>query len=486
MVSRGQRSSIPDGPFGAADRGPKRSETTIGLSGARFSSRATITIALAPICQDPARGPDRHPARRPGSPPSSPTGSPASSSRAQALPSSPPDLPPDSPQVPRRTRIADRAPRRDGRRGHARILPGSIRILMRRRLARPRDPVLFFASPRRRDARGHLRIPRRGQWSGPQTGPASRRPWPRLWLRRRPFSRPPRRRFQSSELQGHIDNMDAKHVWRAALGELQVSLSPANFETWLRDTNLIEVNDNLFRIAVPNGFAKDWLETRYRSLISQTLARIVGYSVQVEFVVRAVEPAPAAEAQQPRSQPAGPPRAGPGRRRGRRLEPQSALHLRQLHRRLGQPPRPRRQPVGGRATRPRLQPALPVRRGGPRQDPPDARHRQPGDCQVPAQEGRLRHVREVHQRVHHLDPAGQDRRVPGALPADRPAPDRRHPVHRRQGTDPGRVLPYVQHDPRGRQADRAELGPAAQADRHPRGAPAQPVRMGPHRRPDRA
>jgi chromosomal replication initiator protein len=84
--------------------------------------------------------------------------------------------------------------------------------------------------------------------------------------------------------------MDAKQVWRAALGELQVSLSPANFETWLRDTNLADVDDNRFRIAVPNGFAKDWLETRYRSLISQTLARIVGYSVQVEFVVAATEP----------------------------------------------------------------------------------------------------------------------------------------------------------------------------------------------------
>src|SRR6476620_6343260 len=80
--------------------------------------------------------------------------------------------------------------------------------------------------------------------------------------------------------------MDAKQVWRAALGELQVSLSPANFETWLRDTPLVDVDDQRFRIAVPNGFAKDWLETRYRSLISQTLARIVGYSVQVEFTVQ--------------------------------------------------------------------------------------------------------------------------------------------------------------------------------------------------------
>jgi chromosomal replication initiator protein len=83
--------------------------------------------------------------------------------------------------------------------------------------------------------------------------------------------------------------MDAKQVWRAALGELQVTLSPANFETWLRDTALVEVDDTRFRISVPNGFAKDWLESRYRSLISQTLGRIVGYGVQVDFFVGAVE-----------------------------------------------------------------------------------------------------------------------------------------------------------------------------------------------------
>jgi chromosomal replication initiator protein len=100
--------------------------------------------------------------------------------------------------------------------------------------------------------------------------------------------------------QGPIDRMDAKQVWRAALGELQVSLSPANYETWLRDTQLIDVEDNRFRIAVPNGFAKDWLETRYRSLISQTLARIVGYSVQVEFVVGATDDAEATDAGDPR------------------------------------------------------------------------------------------------------------------------------------------------------------------------------------------
>ena len=169
--------------------------------------------------------------------------------------------------------------------------------------------------------------------------------------------------------------MDAKQVWRAALGELQVSLSPANFETWLRDTTLVDVEDNRFRIAVPNGFAKDWLESRYRSLISQTLARIVGYSVQVEFVVGIVPE----DAEEPRDEaPAMPaaaarPLATPStqhvrveadarRGRGRRDQPQRPLHVRELHRRFGEPPCPCRQPVSGGAAGPSLQPALPLRR----------------------------------------------------------------------------------------------------------------------------
>ncbi len=103
--------------------------------------------------------------------------------------------------------------------------------------------------------------------------------------------------------------MDAKHIWRATLGELQVALSPANFETWLRHTSLVDVDDTRFRVSVPNGFAKDWLESRYRPLISQTLARIVGYSVQVEFVVEATAAVAegAAPGVAPGAAPGGPP-----------------------------------------------------------------------------------------------------------------------------------------------------------------------------------
>src|SRR6188474_267512 len=117
--------------------------------------------------------------------------------------------------------------------------------------------------------------------------------------------------------------MDAKQVWRAALGELQVSLSPANFETWLKETALVAVDDNRFRVAVPNGFAKDWLETRYRSLISQTLARVVGYSVTVDFEVQEGLSAQATQAEA-NAPAAGPVRLEPGRVGGSADGPSSA------------------------------------------------------------------------------------------------------------------------------------------------------------------
>ena len=191
------------------------------------------------------------------------------------------------------------------------------------RLAGPSGAVLPCGGPRRRDARGRPRGTPRGGPGGrlpSAPGAACSRVRPRSLVVTHGTSvivhlHPAPRRRADRVL------MDAKHIWRAALGELQVALSPANFETWLRHTSLVDVDDTRFRIAVPNGFAKDWLETRYRPLISQTLARIVGYSVQVEFVVR--EDAGAAGRAPPAApRPAGARRADARRRRRAGLEPQ--------------------------------------------------------------------------------------------------------------------------------------------------------------------
>lgn len=79
--------------------------------------------------------------------------------------------------------------------------------------------------------------------------------------------------------------MKSDKVWPAALGELQLQMTQATFDTWLRDSRLLKCEDSTFVIGVKNGYAKDWLESRLLATIKRTLARLVGKTVQVQFVV---------------------------------------------------------------------------------------------------------------------------------------------------------------------------------------------------------
>jgi chromosomal replication initiator protein len=79
--------------------------------------------------------------------------------------------------------------------------------------------------------------------------------------------------------------MKSVHVWSAALGELQLQMTQATFDTWLRDSRLLKEEDGTFVIGVKNGYAKDWLEHRLLATIKRTLARLTGRTVAVKFVV---------------------------------------------------------------------------------------------------------------------------------------------------------------------------------------------------------
>ena len=80
--------------------------------------------------------------------------------------------------------------------------------------------------------------------------------------------------------------MNANHAWQATLGELQLQLTKATFNTWVKSTHVISHEDGTFLIGAHNGYAKDWLENRLLTTIKRTLIGIVGHTVDVKFIVR--------------------------------------------------------------------------------------------------------------------------------------------------------------------------------------------------------
>lgn len=65
--------------------------------------------------------------------------------------------------------------------------------------------------------------------------------------------------------------MTHEELWKAALGQIELSLSKANFVTWFKNTSIIGFDGGVVTIAVPNGFAKEWLENKYNLYILRAL-----------------------------------------------------------------------------------------------------------------------------------------------------------------------------------------------------------------------
>lgn len=73
--------------------------------------------------------------------------------------------------------------------------------------------------------------------------------------------------------------MESVQIWQNALGELQVSLSRANFETWFKNTFIFDYKKNVFTIGVPSFFVEDWLKKKYLKEIQKALQNQVEESI---------------------------------------------------------------------------------------------------------------------------------------------------------------------------------------------------------------
>ncbi len=65
--------------------------------------------------------------------------------------------------------------------------------------------------------------------------------------------------------------MNNIELWQAALGEIELSISKANFSTWFKNTAILSKENGKVVIGVPNGFAKEWLENKYNTYIFRAL-----------------------------------------------------------------------------------------------------------------------------------------------------------------------------------------------------------------------
>lgn len=70
--------------------------------------------------------------------------------------------------------------------------------------------------------------------------------------------------------------MDANQLWQAVLGEIELTLSKPNFNTWFKNTFIVSYDNDNIIVGVPNAFTKAWFENKYHNIITKALNNVLG------------------------------------------------------------------------------------------------------------------------------------------------------------------------------------------------------------------
>lgn len=80
--------------------------------------------------------------------------------------------------------------------------------------------------------------------------------------------------------------MNLNQLWQSALSELELQISRANFLTWLKNSQLIQKDEEgKILVSLPNNFAKEWVQNKYHKMILGAIRSLDDSVKRVEYVV---------------------------------------------------------------------------------------------------------------------------------------------------------------------------------------------------------
>jgi len=99
-----------------------------------------------------------------------------------------------------------------------------------------------------------------------------------------------------------VDISSASGVWQEALRRIEGRLTKPSFESFVKAMAPVALHGDVFVFSVPSRLAKEWVETRYSSLIHGALREVLARTVSIQLTVaEAPLPSPAAAPALPRA-----------------------------------------------------------------------------------------------------------------------------------------------------------------------------------------
>lgn len=82
-----------------------------------------------------------------------------------------------------------------------------------------------------------------------------------------------------------VYTMDLRETWNSILVEIELSVSPATFNTWFKDASLVTYDDGIATVGVPNEFVRQWIvEKHHKTLLRLLRERLEGVR-SIEYLI---------------------------------------------------------------------------------------------------------------------------------------------------------------------------------------------------------
>ena len=86
-------------------------------------------------------------------------------------------------------------------------------------------------------------------------------------------------------------NGEINSIWQNILTDIKSNINLPTYKTWFESINPQSLKKNTLTVSVASSFAKEWLESRYLSLLNNSTKKIAGDSCKIKIITQLPDPA---------------------------------------------------------------------------------------------------------------------------------------------------------------------------------------------------
>lgn len=82
-----------------------------------------------------------------------------------------------------------------------------------------------------------------------------------------------------------LNRLEPRELWENILTQVELSISPANFNTWFRESSIVRIEEGIVYVGVPSQFFRDWYLKKFHSLLLKIIRDISYEYRNIEYQI---------------------------------------------------------------------------------------------------------------------------------------------------------------------------------------------------------